>query len=346
MGDEGLFVVYDCGWKYYVNLNDCQCTCGEFACRHIKIATDIKKYNGFEFKYLLLSAMHKEIRRSDVNRAFHYARMLTAIYGNNFVSRYCKKIIFEETRNPNLINYLGHSWEADVTTISTAVKKWELPNRAGHVVRKSKAYQDAVRMGPVTDANLFNKDSYYDALTEFLRLNKFKSDQLLISEFKRLADIAPENPIGVLAKNSSEKLSLYEYMTGLEIYYGLVKSEDHKFYDVSAPAEDGDDILYPRDYVHDIHSRQGVRSLHKNWKNIRPSKPLPGGLDLRWSGSVLGCLWRESAYHQFGPEYRKIPWQQVKISDKDWSEAKIFDGMFYKKFYADVEPGALISRAI
>jgi hypothetical protein len=194
-------------------------------------------------------------------------------------------------------------------------------------------------------AHIWRLDNYYEALSELLRFKMYdKTKERRKKAITALGDVQPDNLIYKISLDKKKKkISFYEAMMALEFYYNQSKSDDWAYYNLPTPSEKQDTVDYPADYSHDIHTSLGLSTLRRAWKLIRPCHKLPAGLDLRWTGSVLGCLWREQAVDQFGVEnYRQVAWEKVKISEEDWDLAKAFDCMFYKKFYAEVDPGYLV----
>ncbi len=95
------------------------------------------RYNMYE----LVSAFHKELRRGDAERAYFFACLLSTHRGIKGIVRYLLNIIYEETRDHTLHEYLIdlYSGEIQLTANNMAVaiewfcaakKKWELPHRA------------------------------------------------------------------------------------------------------------------------------------------------------------------------------------------------------------------------
>lgn len=348
-----LFVIQDRKEKFTVNLKKSSCTCGYFNCRHLRMVTDVENHKGIQFKYLLLSAYHKEIRRSDLAKAFHYGQILTKIHGPKFVSNYVRKIIFEETRNVWLLPKLGESWQSDTALITTAVKKWELPQRPNHLIEKAKCIAWSKKNLPLPEdySTIWKKGSYYEALREYLKVRLYpeKGKRERFHIFQELLTIDPNNPVAAdflkrkkTDKKTKNEISFYEVMAALEYHYDFTREKNALFHDSEGTDLAGIDISLPEAYSYDLHTRPGKAAMYKHWNAIRPGEPLPGGLDLRWTGSVLGVLWREKAHEQFGEGYRNVAWEEVKIDAEEWRLAKGFDSVFYKDMYGELEPSALL----
>lgn len=351
---DGLFTIQDKNDKFQVNFKKSSCTCGYFNCRHLRMVTDVESHKGIQFKYLLLSAYHKEIRRSDLAKAIHYGEILTKIHGPKFVSNYVRKIIFEETRHVGLLGKLGSNWKTDTALITTAVKKWELPDRPNHLIKKAECIAWSKKNLPLPEdySTIWKKGSYYEALREYLKVRLYpeKGKRERFHIFEELLKIDPQNPVAAdfirrkkTDKKTKNEISFYEVMAALEHHYGFTQEKNSQYHSWEGTDLAGIDISLPEAYSYDLHTRPGKAAMYKHWAAIRPGEPLPGGLDLRWTGSVLGVLWREKAYTQFGDGYRDVKWEDVAITAEEWRLAKGFDSVFYKDMYNELEPSAVLN---
>lgn len=93
-----------------------------------------QRYNAFE----VVSAFHKELRRGDFEKAYFWGMVLTAHRGLRGVMRYMLGIIYEETRDHGLADWLLEQTLHEPTYKSAArgiawfclaPKKWYLPHR-------------------------------------------------------------------------------------------------------------------------------------------------------------------------------------------------------------------------
>lgn len=107
-----------------------------------------KRYNAF----VAVSAMHKEIRRGDVDASLYWATVMIAHRGTVGVINYLRNIVFEETRDLGLAAYIlrlsdhgknvtKHDMYRAVERFARAPKKWELPWRLDVFLNEMKAYK-------------------------------------------------------------------------------------------------------------------------------------------------------------------------------------------------------------
>ena len=107
-----------------------------------------KRYNAFE----AVSSFHKELRRGDVDQALYWATIVVAHRGRHGVINYMRNIIFEETRDLALANYVfamssyGKSvsqlhMQRAVIRFCRAPKKWELNHRLPIFLDEQRGYK-------------------------------------------------------------------------------------------------------------------------------------------------------------------------------------------------------------
>lgn len=107
-----------------------------------------KRYNAF----VAVSAMHKELRRGEVEAALYWATVMIPHRGRHGVINYLRNIIFEETRDLPLARYVlklstkGKSvtmleMQRAVARFCVAPKKWELPWRYDIFMDEMKGYR-------------------------------------------------------------------------------------------------------------------------------------------------------------------------------------------------------------
>lgn len=340
-------VVDPSGAHFQVGLEQRICTCGRVQCIHLRFAEDIASRR-LNVRYELLSAFHKELRRSDTRRAIQHGMILEKLYGSKLLENYLRKIVFEETRSLALARSLDGSWQSGVRMFGMTRKKWESPPWT--LIDKIRAYIASVDQPyPSTDPDhLFTRTDYYEALAEFFRikrLDKGTGKKRRIAAALHGAWKFPKSYLAELVVRSGPKLAFYEWIASLWDLYGMavppMTTEE------APPIEPENYFLTPAPYAYDHHTRQGARLIRKFWREIRPGSPNPAGLDLRWSGGILATLWRERAVGQFGINgYRNQPWEAVQISSDDWRLAKTFDSYFYSDLYARLEPDVCLESTI
>lgn len=107
-----------------------------------------RRFNAFE----AVSAMHKEVRRGDVEAALYWATVMIPHRGRHGVITYLRNILFEETRDLALARYIlkvsskGRSvshieMQRAVERFCLAPKKWELPWRLSLFTDEMRGYQ-------------------------------------------------------------------------------------------------------------------------------------------------------------------------------------------------------------
>lgn len=107
-----------------------------------------KRYNAFE----AVSAFHKELRRGDVEASIYWANAIVPHRGRHGVVAYMRGILFEETRDINLVKYIlkvaskGKSvgtleMQRAVHRFCLAPKKWELPWRHDIFLNEMRGYK-------------------------------------------------------------------------------------------------------------------------------------------------------------------------------------------------------------
>mgnify|MGYP001127302723 CR=1 FL=1 len=110
------------------------------------------RYNQFE----VVSAFHKELRRGDFSAAWFWGLILTTKRGIRGVLNYMLNIIYEETRDHDLADYLLRARTSPAlitfTTLSRCIswfcatpKKWELPLRLAIFTAEMKGYDALVK---------------------------------------------------------------------------------------------------------------------------------------------------------------------------------------------------------
>lgn len=324
-----------------VDLEEAKCSrCGS-GCRHVLVATDFLRNNARKNTWNIISAMHKEIRRSNFDRALYYSKWLSLSRSNISIMRYLVDIVFEETRNVPLYLTLLKCTEPDraIQLISHSVKKWEDPSRSDIFKRKTRAMSIATKLkcpGEIHDPVSFG--TFDEAVVYYFSGRIYDDDKSWREIYARklmeskLSDMSRE----LLEK--AHKFKDYILLTVLEIEYGLLSENMFLYHPQQEFKVDfTSKILDFEPYVNDLHTFYGKSLIKDNWIFIKPMEPMPDRIDLRWSGSILGSLWRHKAYEQFGEEVLEKKWEDVKISPKEWENAKWYDSYFYKSLYFEME---------
>lgn len=114
------------------------------------------RYNNFE----VVSAFHKELRRGSIEHAVFWGHMLANSRGVPGVLRYMLNIVYEETRDHWLANWLLNANEHvkrpdgsslyvtmlyGIALFCKAPKKWELPHRTDFLFSEMRGYAKLIR---------------------------------------------------------------------------------------------------------------------------------------------------------------------------------------------------------
>lgn len=112
------------------------------------------RYNVWE----VVSAFHKELRRADFDNAFYWAMMLSNFRGNKGLLKRMIDIVYEETREHELFDYLLDLYEKEkakkleladickgVKFFCEAPKKWELSHRMSVFEAEMTGYQQLAK---------------------------------------------------------------------------------------------------------------------------------------------------------------------------------------------------------
>jgi hypothetical protein len=288
--------------------------------------------------FIWMSGLHKAIRRGSLIEANHYGGLLHTRYGPQVVQKYLIKIFFEESREIGQFLRLGKSWWEDVAILCQARKKFERTDLFPQVPQKALAYIEALKRPepPESMDQLLNHQTYYSALSDIWRIRMAK---LTKSKKRRLAkefhQLLPSNSASAQAFMKVDFYAPgYMWLAALEEFYRPRAP-------VPLPAEStaiepavGDVFLQPGDFVFDQHTFRGLALIKRHWRHLGPGIPMANGLDLRFSGSVMGCFWRECAFRQYGPGFVDARWEDVVMEPRHWHLSIKLDSHFYTDFHA------------
>jgi len=308
------------------------------------ICRDLVSNDGQNLRYVIRSAMHKEVRRGDVLAAARWARLMQLVDGEPAVRQYARRILFEETRDTALAldwrGKRGVSGERMVRAVAAAPKKWSLPVRieAGVGRLRLLAYPDALRAPPVSPGDIDRLVSAESpTLSEVMRLQwrvmlaaEAAVTTHLREALRRRAETLGDATFASLAAGNEAWLDdvLLERLSGT-----IDPTAAEAGADRDAPLDDRVLTLPPlRAYVYDPHTRPGRRRLVQHLARIAPGVAQPAGVDLRWSGMARGAAWRAAATEQ---GLLDAAWEAVSIDAPLWSAAEMADAMYYEKLYRD-----------
>lgn len=175
-----------------------------------------KRHNAF----VAVSAMHKEMRRGDVEAALYWATCMIPHRGVTGVINYLRNIVFEETRDLSLYSHIlrlsshGKSvtrldMNRAVSRFTQAPKKWELPWRLDTFIAEQKAYKELAAVYSYDVA----KPADIIAETEHKKLHK-----VLLTGFKEADQVKVQYGLKGLLKSKSAngdklRIAIFNYLT-------------------------------------------------------------------------------------------------------------------------------------
>lgn len=300
------------------------------------ITADLVQRQGAGFRFVVRSAMHKEVRRGDAVAAVRWARLLGLIDGTSAVRQYARRILFEESRAVGLLSVWKprDSAERRIRQLATAAKVWALParkrQRCGR--RRLLAYAAALSAPPLTPSQIERAlaEPCLDALYRLMWRVRLTADPAVKTAlYEGLLRALPAGSGLRTVRGAASDAWLIEVM--IEALVGVQEE--------GIPGPEGkpiDDrvLTVPvlRPYVYDSHTRPGRIRLQRCLSSIGPGTPMPSGVDLRWSGMARGVLWRELAEEQGGTDQ---PWEAIAIPTELWQAAHQLDGFYYERLYRD-----------
>jgi hypothetical protein len=329
---------------YEVDLAEGACTCStpERPCFHVLKAQDIHTEGCRRSRFEIVSALHKEIRRGDVEVAVYWADLLSK-YSESYVRNYARRIVGEETRNWTLFTMTLSPAAAThrdlVASVASSRKKWEHPNGYRFFEEQMRSYNRETYDGqpwPEVLARLTlavahdNVSELYDAWTALDSTGQSEAadamDVVLIAAAESRFPVIAGQPRAFLESyTKATKQDVWEARLSLvEMIAGAWDASMNEFPYAAGtvPAfNDGQVLRRFPPYVYDRHVRQGARRIEEHRDEIAPMKALPEGIDLRWSGQIEGVAWRYAAFAQFGDQYRDVPWERVEMTAEYWDMA-------------------------
>jgi hypothetical protein len=308
----------------------------------------VNKYRWAE--YSLKSAFHKEVRRGDHDRGFAYARWIHRHLGPKGVRRYCRQILFEETRNIDLMRYFesvddGSAMEMASRLLRSA-KKHDLASRQGAYEKYVRAFSEVdkiVESGDLpTDEEVLAALNSGDVRRPFrmhwiaYRRKDDHADTSFLSRitrvFQKWASAHSEDG-RYLSEGPWSVYPFYPFKIISEMSGGMYDAESASY--VAPDAGQRAPLYIPsfRPYVFDNHSMEGMAVYSKHVVNLRPGEQPPHPrLDPRWSGLLRGVYWRDYAARA-RPDWRECDWELFNLDANVWRDTLRVDGWFYKKLY-------------
>lgn len=344
------------GRIHEVDLERRTCTCrrGQRPCIHIRKAVDLCEGGCKEFHYEVASALHKEVRRGDLAAALHWADHRAATpEGDSYLGRYARQICGEETRNATYI-WMSLEPHAALTgrdytaAITRSRKKWELASTCSLFIEQMRGWER------VTSQKTQAKWARRSCLATMRAAAEQQDAQRLheglwwfyehVEGAEIWADLDAMLAQAIASRfptipRPAEMVSHFEQATRrdpFEIRFMFVEAlcggwnetmnELCHGADEQVPGVDRAFIRRFPAHIYDIHVRRRRAQVQKWCRSLRPGRPSPGRLDLRWSGQMVGVAWRYKAFAQLGAAYATAPWEAVHFSTAEWRLTQRFDG--------------------
>lgn len=334
----------------------CTCTGRRITgmCRHERLAHDIWTRSKTGLRFIIKSALHKEIRRGDVVQALLWARWCAHYHGQSWPKSYVKRLLLEEGRNVELCKNwqsLTHlSWVDMVAQAAAMRKKWELPDRVGVFSEYVAAFEASRDEGVLTGIQEVREASEHcSSRFELFRLfwRAQRSGYIHASSWLIDALRPRAKALGGVAQEWVEQelwrtTPFYGPKVLIEMVTGAWSAKANSIDDrkiLLRPAMNQGIPLLPAVpiYAYDCHDSEGRKRLIRAWTHIAQNEPLPAELDLRWSGMLAGVCWREFAARQFPYDAIQRKWEEAGIDQSTWQAAMACDRFFYHAFYEKLD---------
>lgn len=313
------------------------------------------RYNVYE----VVSTFHKELRRGDRNRAWFFACILSAKRGMFGVIKYMSNVVYEETRDHDLAEYL-FKLKMDKESITSAnickavewfciaPKKWEMPHRWEIFFEEMQAYKQLVKeygTGVASGKGAASPDHFSDMLIAIER--GFKERDLRVFQYgvKGGLKTTAENP----RAQQAYRLRMLEVLTDLAdvdrgYFFGEKAAKDElRYHDINVVA----DLAWGEDEACGV-TTKSLRKIILNRPTIRefplgkyPNIPLYAQDNHTWYGkSLIRRFPRQidpgqeqtdidfrwcGAYH--GLSWRYQAFAQFKSCDVLWEQVKMHKGI-------------------
>lgn len=232
--------------------------------------------------------------------------------------------------------------------IALSRKKWELPylNRSSHFnnwhsglkISESRSLPLPLELNQILNSVQTPAEAY----GLYFDIRKDKTLRPMLLEFA--TELAERTKNARLKTFMNFKpSSSYEFMVLLELLIDLYDIEAKERHQAPKPVE----LFIPMEqrYYNDIHVSTGKALLRaKFWQAYSSRNFQFGDLDLRFSGSLFSCLWRERCFQQKGsmktPLNEDWTWTDIVISDGEYNKALELEEHYYSKFVHGLKESA------
>lgn len=331
-----------------VSITNGTCTCNAQKSGSCPHRNQVMRWQYNFNRYLALSALHKEIRRNDLARVKSWANIILLFQSPDSLLKYLERIVFEETRDVNLwiaLRQKSISLNAALERITLVKKKWQLkylnnPSHFSNWYNGFKKSQSRATPLHLEIAGLLHDcRNAEDAYSIYFDLRRDKSLRpIIVSWVHEVAEKTRNTRLIQFLKFKPS--SSYEFMVLLELLIGLYEKEASALEEKPNMKE----LFVPadRNYYYDIHVSKGKALLKSIFSEAYQKRNFQlADLDLRFSGSLFSCLWRERCLMQFGSLKNKSGkhwvWTDVKIEDEFYSKALELEEHYYSSFIKEIK---------
>ncbi|MER2513506.1 MAG: hypothetical protein ABTQ25_14000 [Nitrosomonas ureae] len=295
--------------------------------------------------YLAISAFHKEVRRGDFERAYSWAQILLRKRSPASIVGYILKIVFEETRNIHLwirLQKKSLSFDQAVEQIVLSKKKWHLNglnHPESHLLNWFAGLQKASAESKPTPLELPHLvSSIKDPVDCYSIYFHLKQDKTLRPYFLDLMKSLARQSKNELLQEYIElgPSGGYEIMVCLELVSGIYDPSSSDLGELNKL----DAVFLPKHqlFYDDIHTSRGKKILSEGFNDCFRKRTFQNGsVDLRWSGSLWGCLFRELCFRQKGSMKNTLgedwSWSEIVFNDRDFEAALALEKFYYPSFF-------------
>lgn len=335
---------------YEVEAHQGTCTCStpDKPCVHIKRVIDVYGQKCKRSKYDMVSAMHKEIRRGDLESALYWADMLS-LDDNWYVKFYTRQIIGEESRVFDLyhmaIEPKEYTYRDFVAFLTQSRKKWEHPKAYDAFLLQMESHAQVGELERTAMPHVCNyfkqalqKEDWRQAFRCFWGAWCQEPDEGIDEHWAQMDEILAESCKGLPKINEPyEVLRKYRQATKRDCFEIRVHLLEAR---MGALILDQEDYIWQKNrivshrehrvlrqvplYAFDVHNYRGRKLIEQYGKHVAPNISSTK-IDLRWSGMCCSTAWRYAAFKQYGLNYVNKLWGSVDLDMRFWNLALDFN---------------------
>ncbi len=295
------------------------CACGVPRCVHLEWASDVVLFRGKRSRWLVLSSLHKELRRGDVVAARHWASWLAHCDGPDAPLGYLRKIWSEETADLDLgvrLHRPSVTLAEAIAHFCAASKVWALPAWW----TAFQVWQERVEgVGPRLRHKLVDRLARAQAKGDPVKLAHLRIAALAELTDRRLLTSA--HVVVFQARFATERLENEDFLLAALLADLLPAQVNPPLQNprtrVARHWTNGSTLRLPPAYAYDYHSRAGLARM-RAWLEHNPGGEFTFGIDtspvdLRWAGGLVPLFWRVQAWQQYGAAMDRLAWHELVV---------------------------------